>query len=428
MSTSVLDSCDVVVVGAGICGVTAAAAAARRGLDVVIIEKEDNAAAEGSGRAQGIIRLQGRDPAELPLAREALEHWRAVEHPEQIELVFNGNLYIGTEAEMPMLRQLVAETTASGLDGVELLTPEATRKIVPAARGPFAGAMWSPIDGHCQPDRATQYFLHAAQRAGARVHFGTRALGLELNRAGRGSVHTDHGMVRAETMIIAGGVWTPHLLAKHGVDVPVMPVALSEREIGPLPPLFSPAVRAFGFGGRQRPDGRVVLSNGLNAVVDHRVSLYDLRFLRLWLRRFRVHRRTVRLQPGFHEILEQLRRRSLCAPELIPAGRPGPRARPRRLDAATRAMATVFPDVHGARVIRSWAGVVDMSPDGLPIIDTPVPGLAFVTGLSGHGFTLGPAIGPALVDLACEGRTERPIAAFGLDRFDAPVPIPQKTI
>lgn len=424
------DQCDLVVVGAGICGVAAAEAAAQWGLDVVIIEKEHTAAVEGSGRAQGILRLQGRDPAELPLAREAIELWQTVEDPARIELVFGGNLYICDDAELPTLRQMVAEATAAGLGGVELLSADQAREIVPAARGPFAGAMWSPVDGHCQPDKATQYVLDSALRAGAQVRFSTKALALDVRGDRVRGVRTDRGDVQAGAVVVAGGVWTPHLLAAHGVNVPVMPVALSEREIGPLPPVFTPAVRAFGFGGRQRPDGRIVLSNGLNAVVDHRLSLYDLRFGRLWARRLGAHWRSVRLRLGLRETFGQLRHRTLCSTALVTSGRPGPPSRPRRLDAAARSMAAVFPDLRGAPVVRSWAGLVDMSPDGLPIIDTQLSGLAFVTGLSGHGFTLGPAIGRALADLAIEGSTARPVENFGLARFDGPVPVPvpQKTI
>src|SRR5436190_1063895 len=61
-------SADAVVVGAGICGVTAAEALARRGLRVVVVERGAGPGMEQSGRAQGAIRVQGREAAELPRA------------------------------------------------------------------------------------------------------------------------------------------------------------------------------------------------------------------------------------------------------------------------------------------------------------------------------------------------------------------------
>jgi glycine/D-amino acid oxidase-like deaminating enzyme len=82
------------------------------------------------------------------------------------------------------------------------------------------------------------------------------------------------------------------------------------------------------------------------------------------------------------------------------------------------------------RLERSWAGVIDMSPDGLPILDadTGVEGLVLVTGLSGHGLALGPAIGRTAAELALTGRTTRSIEAFGLRRFEGRTPIPAKML
>src|SRR5437870_7675877 len=91
---------DVVVVGAGICGVTAAEALARGGARVVVVEKEPGPGLEQSGRAQGAIRVQGREPAELPLAIESLGIWRSVaEHGDEFELRFGGNLYLCTNGD-----------------------------------------------------------------------------------------------------------------------------------------------------------------------------------------------------------------------------------------------------------------------------------------------------------------------------------------
>jgi glycine/D-amino acid oxidase-like deaminating enzyme len=82
------------------------------------------------------------------------------------------------------------------------------------------------------------------------------------------------------------------------------------------------------------------------------------------------------------------------------------------------------------RIERYWAGVIDMSPDGLPILDgdTGVDGLVVVTGLSGHGLALGPAIGRIAAELAADGRTDRPIEPFSLRRFEGATPIPKKML
>jgi glycine/D-amino acid oxidase-like deaminating enzyme len=129
---------------------------------------------EQSGRAQGAIRVQGREAAELPLAMESLEIWRGVaEHGER------------------------------------------------------------PRD---QPR------------------------------------HVD-----APAVIVAGGIWTAHLAATAGVQVPVMPVALSQCETEPVEPLIGPTLRCFDFGARQRPNGQLSMSAGMNTIVDHCLSLASLR-------------------------------------------------------------------------------------------------------------------------------------------------------
>jgi glycine/D-amino acid oxidase-like deaminating enzyme len=100
------------------------------------------------------------------------------------------------------------------------------------------------------------------------------------------------------------------------------------------------------------------------------------------------------------------------------------------MDASLAAAARMIPRLREVRVTRYWAGVIDMSPDGLPIVDasTGVDGLVVVTGLSGHGLALGPAIGRIAADLASDGRSDRPIDAFALRRFDGETPVPKKML
>src|SRR5436309_8189076 len=126
---------DVVVVGAGICGVTAAEALALRGARVVVVEKEAGPGLEQSGRAQGAIRVQGREAAELPLAMESLEIWRSVaEHGDEFELRFGGNLYLcTTEDEVRQAAELRDTAHANGLTDVRLLTPGEARETLAAS-------------------------------------------------------------------------------------------------------------------------------------------------------------------------------------------------------------------------------------------------------------------------------------------------------
>jgi glycine/D-amino acid oxidase-like deaminating enzyme len=423
---------DVVVVGSGITGAATAAAVAARGASVVLLDKEDGPAREGSGRAQGSLRLQGRHAAELPLAREALAIWRDVAEGEDIEFVAGGNLYLATrETELPVLRRLVDEAHLAGLESVDLLDPQQARAVIPAATGPFLAAMWSPVDAQCQPDKATNLFVRRASAAGAVAAFGTRVTRV-LETGGRiTGVETTAGRVRAPSVVLAAGIWTPYLAAGVGLDVPIMPVCLTELETRPVEPLFAQTLRAFGFGARQRPGGGVVVSGGLNAVVTHEVSLYDLRGLRYWIPRAASFRSHLRVRLGARRIAEQARRRSTRDPSLIPSRSPEPRADRRSVDRALARLGVVIPRLATASPARYWGGMIDMTPDGLPIIDgTAGPdGLTVITGLSGHGLALGPVLGAIATELALDGRTTRPITAFSLARFrDGRVRAPEMMI
>jgi sarcosine oxidase subunit beta len=422
---------DVVVVGAGICGVTAAEALARRGANVVLVEKEPGPGLEQSGRAQGAIRVQGREAAELSLALESLEIWRSVaEHGDEFELRFGGNLYLCTnEDEVRQATELRDVAHANGFTDVRLLTPDEAREIVPAATGEFAAAMWSPGDAQCLPRAATEFSAKRAAAAGATFSYSTLATRIVDSGGAVKGLETSRGAIAAAAVIVTGGIWTAHLAATVSVQVPVMPVALSQCETEPLEPLLGPTLRCFDFGARQRPNGPISMSGGMNTIVDHYLSLASLRHVRTWTRRYLANRTAIRLHVDWLRLARELRLRSAGAAEhmALPVERDANR---KLMDASLEAAGRMIPRLRDVRIIRYWAGVVDMSPDGLPILDgsTGLDGLVVVTGLSGHGLALGPAIGRIAADLATEGRTDRPIDAFSLRRFEGDTPIPKKML
>ena len=414
---------DVVVVGSGITGAATAAAVAARGATVVLLDKEDGPAREGSGRAQGSLRLQGRHAAEFPIAREALRLWREAAEEEEFEFVVGGNVYFATRDEdIPVLRGLVAAAHEAGLTDVVLLDPAQTREVLPVATGPFLAAMWSPVDAQCQPDKGTQLHVRRARERGAVIAYGVKATRL-LERGGRiAGVATSAGRIEARVVVVAAGVWTPYLASTVGLAVPIMPVCLTEIETAAVEPLFRQTIRAFGFGARQRPSGAVVVSGGLNAVVSHEVSLYDVKGLRYWLPRAAAFRTHLRLRLGARRIAQQIIARSTLDPRLVPLRSPEPTPDRRSVDRALAKLAAVIPSMAKAVPSRYWGGMVDMTPDGLPIIDGGCgpAGLTIITGLSGHGYTLGPALGSIAADLSLDGASSLPIAPFRLARYTEP--------
>jgi sarcosine oxidase, subunit beta len=432
MSARPIASADVVFVGGGICGHAGAAAAAGRGASVALIEKESEPAWEGSGRAQGSLRLQGRHAAEFPLALESIELWKQLADGVDCELRIGGNVYLCDDpAELPALRALVDEAHGAGLAAVRLLSPDEAREVVPAATGPCAAAMWSPYDGQCDPAKSTRAFAARAAGRGVTTLRDTLALRIVEDGGRVRGVQTSRGFVQARAVVVTGGVWTPHLVATVGVNVPIMPVAHGQAESTPSDVRVQPTVRASGFGFRQRPDGRLVLSAGLNARVEHRISLAATRNARLWASRYRANRGNLRLRFDQALTVRQLRDRSRLSTGHIPVATEPPAPRRTDLGAALLALAKVMPEFGGLRIDHYWSGWLDISPDGLPIIDAQAgpDGLVFVTGLSGHGLALGPVIGETTADLALDSATVRPIHPFRLARFrEERVQLPDKMI
>jgi sarcosine oxidase subunit beta len=423
---------DVVVVGGGISGYAAAAAAAARGAKVILVEKEQQPAWEGSGRAQGSLRLQGRDAAELPLAREAIERWKELGDEVDCELRFGGNIYLCDDPdELPTLHTLVKDAHRAGLSHVRLLDRREAQEVLPLATGPFSAAMWSEHDGQCDPAKSTRAFAERAKVRGVETLSGTLARAIVERDGGVRGLQTSRGYVEAGAVVVTGGVWTPHLVRTIGVDVPIMPVTHGQAETEPTDLHFGPTIRAFGFGCRQRPDGRIVLSAGINARVEHRLTLAATRDVRIWASRYRGNRGNVRLRFDPALTLRQLRDHSRLSTDHIPVGTEPPAPNRADADAALAALKRAMPAFEGLRIAKYWSGLLDISPDGLPIIDhlAGPDGLVFVTGLSGHGLALGPVLGEITADLALDGITARPIHPFRLARFhEEPVALPNKMI
>ncbi|MDR7482086.1 MAG: FAD-dependent oxidoreductase [Armatimonadota bacterium] len=423
---------DLVVIGAGICGCACAVEAARRGAAVLVVEKEGTVAPEGSGRSFGSLRVHGRHPAELPLAMSALDLWAraARDLEDDFEFVQGGNLYVAErDDEVELLRTHLQHARDAGLEDVRLLTPAQVRDLLPGWAGRIVAGLYSPRDAHCNPGKAVAAYARAAIRHGAVFAVRTRALGIEAINGAAEAVVTDRGAVRTRAVVVAAGVWTPALLAPLGVSIPIKTLIYSNAESSGVPPLFRATVRAASYSCRQRPDGKVVFGAGLNARVGHLVSLEDLRTLRLWLPRYWAYRQQVALRVDVRQVAREVRGALRGGAPQIPVGlEPVPDRM--LLDRAFAALQARIPPLADAAVTRRWAGFIDLSPDGLPVVDRVRPdGVTLAAGLSGHGLALGPALGTILADLALEGHTRHEITAFRLARFTAgPVPLPRRLI
>jgi glycine/D-amino acid oxidase-like deaminating enzyme len=89
------------------------------------------------------------------------------------------------------------------------------------------------------------------------------------------------------------------------------------------------------------------------------------------------------------------------------------------------AFARAFPRWAAPACAPAWAGMIDTMPDVVPVIDrvAAIPGLTIATGLSGHGFGIGPGVGRVVADLVAGNRTGHDLHRFRLSRFTDGTPI-----
>ena len=158
-------STDVVVIGAGIIGVTAALTLAERGIAVVLIEK-GVIAGEQSSRNWGWCRQQGRDPRELPLIIESLRLWRGLNQRIEGETGFRqcGVVYLArTAADLAAREAWLDLTKTYGVDS-RLVDRRELDKLLPGSAVPYAGALFTPSDGRAEPALAVPAMARAARR------------------------------------------------------------------------------------------------------------------------------------------------------------------------------------------------------------------------------------------------------------------------
>lgn len=371
---------DVVIIGGGISGTAAAYELSRLGVKVVLVEQGD-LASMASGWTLAGVRQSGREAPELPLAMAAVERWGYLseELGADVEYRREGNLrLLLDESGRQETIDRVAAEQAIGLPVEYLPDNAAIREIAPAIAEWVPGASYCPTDGHANPTAAVAAFAAAAQRLGAKIMTNTPVEGIEVVGGKVAGVRVPGGIIPADTVIVAAGVYSNALTAPLGIDLPYTLYRVSVVQTTPLPPLLAQVIgtQPLNFAGRQQADGRFRLTDP-GQLWPH--TLDDL------------HDDYEPVMPTLQTVHDTITNASAVLPMLL-----------------------------AARIARVWGGLVDVTPDEIPVIERSpeIEGLIIAAGFSGHGFCLGPVTGQILRDLVVEGETPYPIEAFQRGRFE----------
>jgi glycine/D-amino acid oxidase-like deaminating enzyme len=411
----------VVVIGGGIIGVTTALFLAEKGLSVVLCEK-GRIGGEQSSRNWGWCRTMGRDFSEIPLATESLRLWRGMNERTGRETGFRqpGIMYLcENEKEVAVQEAWLDQAKLYQVES-RLLRGQELDAVMPGASARFVAGLHTPTDGRAEPAHAAPAIAEAARDHGAKIFTNCAVRGIDLHNGRLVGVITERGRIRSDAAVLAGGAWSRLFAGNAGLDLPQLKVLGSVFRTEPL--AGGPEITAAGsvFALRKRLDGGYSIArrnaNTAELTPDHFRLLSDF-FPRLLASRHEIR---LRLGGRTWEELRTARHWSLDQTTPFEAVRVlDPKPKQGILTEARDVLSRAFPVFANMKVAESWAGLMDVTPDAVPVIDEVkrIPGFFIATGFSGHGFGIGPGAGRLMADLVAGDAPVVDPKPFRLDRF-----------
>ncbi|AZO25022.1 FAD-binding oxidoreductase [Mesorhizobium sp. M1E.F.Ca.ET.045.02.1.1] len=414
-------STDVVIIGGGIAGVTAAFFLAEKGIRTVVCEK-GRFAGEQSSRNWGWVRQMGRDRAELPLAIESLRLWRQLEPRWGIDAGFRqtGIVYAFRAGEDEEGLANWVESAEQHQLPIRRLDRTAIQRLLPGIAPDFHVAYHTADDGRAEPSKAVSAIAKAARERGAVLVADCAVRSIE-RKAGRVSaVITEKGETACSAAIVAGGVWSRLFLGNLGVTFPQLKLLGTAMRIETAAELPQMPVGGSDFAFRKRIDGGYTVSRRNASLVP--IVPDSFRLFTQFLPTLKTSWRELRLRVGKQFFTELAMPRHWSADAITPFERfriLDPAPRPALNRAGLENTIRAFPAFGDARITHQWAGFIDAMPDGIPVIaPVPlVPGLFISSGYSGHGFGIGPGAGRLMADIVAGDNPLVDPAPFGLERF-----------
>jgi len=414
-------STEVAIIGGGIIGVSAALTLAERGIPVALFEK-GHIAGEQSSRNWGWCRQQGRDPRELPLIIESLALWRKIHQRTRCDVGFRqcGILYLANTAKDVADREAwLQHGLAYGVES-RMVSSKEINKLLPGSNEQWAGGLYTPTDGRAEPTIAAPAIARAARQLGARIFTQTAVRGIEKTGGRISAVVTENGSVQCSTVILAGGAWSSTFCRNLDLRLPLLMTIGSVFRTAPLNDAPERSVSGAGFAIRKRLDGGYTVSHGSISSFD--IVPDSFRFLKdflplawmarkilrpTWTNRFKTEWR----QKNKWSLDEQSPFEHIRTLDPMPIQS--------TLNKSRQNLIHAFPAFQDIEVVESWGGLIDATPDAVPVI-SPVdnlPGFFLATGLSGHGFGIGPAAGQLAADVATASEPLVDPTPFRFSRF-----------
>lgn len=364
----------IVIIGGGISGMSIAWHLLSAGFkDVSVIDK-GYFTSGATGRCGAGIRQQWATEMNCVLARESMRFFETarerLNYDKDLELKQKGYLILATTPnEVTQFEKNVRLQNRLGIPAV-LLSPEEAKKIVPHINtAGFIKASFCPSDGHLNPFKMTEAFYLAAKRLGANITFHEKVIGITIQDDACAAVETNQKTYMADVVINAAGGYAHEIGLMAGLAIPVYSENHEILATEPIEEIQGPMVMSFSKNiyCQQVPHGSFLMGRG------------------------NPH------EPPGHRV----------------------RSSWQFLDEMAKTVTSLLPPLGNLRVVRTWGGSYNMSPDRQPIISkTSVKGFYVAAGFSGHGFMFAPMTGAVMTRLVKEEPVDDIMRYLSLQRFD----------
>ena len=372
-----MQTADVVVIGGGVNGASAAMHLARRGAGKVVLVERGHLASGATGRSAAMIRELYSHPTLVRMATESSAVFRNFAEEVGGDAGFrrSGRVLLFGETDKSAAEATVAMNRELGVD-VSLISPAEVGEILPQAHlDDVAVGIWEPGSGYADPVATTYAFAAEARRHGAEILTNTAATGFRVEGGRLKGVVTAAGVIETQTALNATGAWG-NLLGD--TVFPIRPTRVQVVRLRRPPALESLTVNVIDHvtGANFRAEDGWCTRIGGEAEEDLGETVNPDQF-------------------GLnadHHVIERY----------------WSRARHR------------FPDFDRGVCLGGFGAIYDITPDGNPVLDhsSQVEGLYFAVGFSGHGFKLSPVVGRMIAELIMEGQAKgHDVRQFRLSRF-----------
>lgn len=354
---------DIVIVGAGSVGVPLAYYCAKKGLKVIVLEKEPSWGRGQNRAAIGGLRATHSDPAKIRICRESIDIVSSLEKEEGIDVEWRagGYLYVAYDRDREKsFKKLLELQRSVGLD-IDWVSPDRVGELVPGIRMEgLLGGTYSPGDGYASPLMTSSAFHRLALGAGVEFRFGESVQAFEAANERIQSVKTSGGEYSASLFINAAGAEAAELASLVDAEIPVHPDCHEAGVTEPVERFMEPMVVDI------RPD-------------DESGNYYF-----------------------YQAVTGQVVFCVTPKPQIWGIDKDSTSA---FLPLCVRRMLELYPRLRNLKVRRTWRGMYPMTPDGLPIVGYLHEADNFLqaVGMCGQGFMLGPGLGKILSECIVSG-------------------------